>query len=73
LLRSSILDSGFLGTENIARGSNNSRRTVGRWRAHERPVARDSEERLLEIKTVVDLGCLPSTRGSAALDPKAES
>lgn len=50
-----ILDTGVLDVEDIARSSHTSRRTVARWRTRERRVPRDSEERLLEIKSVVDL------------------
>ncbi len=50
ILRDHVLDS-----EDIARVSNTSHRTVARWQAHELAPRRESEERLLEVKTVVDL------------------
>ena len=50
-----IVDDGVLGTVDIARVMNTSPRTVARWRARERSPGRDAEERILEIKSVVDL------------------
>jgi uncharacterized protein (DUF2384 family) len=50
-----IVDDGVLGTVDIARVMNTSPGTVARWRARERSPGRDAEERILEIKTVVDL------------------
>lgn len=50
VLEDDVLDSG-----DIARALKTSPRSVARWQAHEVAPRRESEERLLEVKVVVDL------------------
>jgi len=50
-----ILGDHVLDRADIARVLNTSHRTVARWQAREIAPRRESEERLLEVKTVVDL------------------
>ena len=50
VLEDDVLDSG-----DIARALGTSPRSVARWQAHEAAPRRESEERLLEVKAVVDL------------------
>lgn len=46
---------GVVDTADIARVSDANPRSVSRWKAHEATPRREAEERLLELRAVVDL------------------
>lgn len=50
-----MLNDDIVDANDVARALGTSLRTVGRWQANEVAPRRESEERLLELKAVVDL------------------
>jgi uncharacterized protein (DUF2384 family) len=50
-----VLEADVLDAGDVARALKASTRTIARWQAHEAVPRRASEERLLEVKAVVDL------------------
>lgn len=50
-----LLEGQFLDSGDVARALGTTQRSVARWQAAQTAPRRDSEERLLELKAVVDL------------------
>ncbi len=62
-----LYDGDVVDTADLARVSDTNPRSVARWRAHGTAPRREAEERLLELRAVVDLARRVMNDGAARL------